>query len=140
MLGAGQKPVGRVISWLDGRGKPFNDRLTNELGEDSSPSTWAHSQRITPGQILRLQQQTPEWSSAVAGIGYVGDVVVGRLCGRRAHDATSLSIAMLYNLFLGLADPAVLRRLQIREEQLPDLLRPPRQPSSTRQNSARDGA
>ena len=136
LLGAGQKPVGRVISWLDGRGKPFNDRLTHELGEDFFTEHLGRTpSAITPGQVLRLQQQTPEWSSAVAGIGYVGDVVVGRLCGRRAHDATSLSIAMLYNPSLGRADPAVLRRLQIREEQLPDLL-----PATTPAGALRDKA
>ena len=49
-----------------------------------------------------------------AGIGFVGDVIVGRLCGRRAHDATSLSIALLYNPVLGRADPELLHRLGIR--------------------------
>ena len=33
-------------------------------------------------------------------IGFVGDMIVGRLCGRRAHDPTSLAIAMLYNPWL----------------------------------------
>ena len=37
--------------------------------------------------------------------GFVGDVIVGRLCGRRAHDATSLAIAMLYNPRLRRAGP-----------------------------------
>jgi xylulokinase len=118
-----KKPLGRVISWLDGRGKQFNEQLTRELGEEFFVEHLGHApSAVTPGQVLRLQQQTPEWSSKVTGIGYVGDVIVGRLCGRRAHDATSLSIAMLYNPSLGRADPTVLQRLQIREDQLPDLL------------------
>src|SRR5712675_3064547 len=32
VLDAERKPVGRVISWLDQRGRPFNDALTTELG------------------------------------------------------------------------------------------------------------
>ena len=55
-------------------------------------------------------------------IGFVGDVIVGRLCGRRAHDPTSMSIGMLYNPSLGRADPDILDRLSLREEQLPDLI------------------
>jgi sugar (pentulose or hexulose) kinase len=55
-------------------------------------------------------------------IGYVGDCIVGRLCGRRAHDATSLSIAGLLNPSLRRADPEVLGLLKSGEDKLPDLL------------------
>jgi xylulokinase len=83
-----------------------------------------------------LQQQSPELLAAITGIGYVGDVVVGRLCGRRAHDATSLSIAMLYNPSLGCADPTMLNRLLIRENQLPDLLPATTPAGDLRENAA----
>ena len=52
----------------------------------------------------------------------MGDVIVGRLCGRRAHDRTSMSIGMLYNPSLDRADPDILERLSLREEQLPELI------------------
>ena len=55
-------------------------------------------------------------------LGFVGDVIVGRLCGRRAHDPTSLGIAMLYNPWLGRPDPEILARLGLDECQLPDLI------------------
>jgi len=125
LLDAEARPLGRVVSWLDGRGRPFDQQLTDELGEEffvhhlgRSPCT------MTPGQILRLRSDRPELMARMAAIGWVGDLIVGRLCGRRAHDATSLSIAMLYNPSLNRADPMVLARIGLREDQLPELLPP----------------
>jgi xylulokinase len=123
LLDADQRPVGRVISWLDGRGRPFDHELTAELGEEffarhlgRTPCT------MTPGQILRLRAESPQLVGPTTRLGWVGDVIVGRLCGRRAHDATSLSIAMLYNPSLDRADPEILKRLGLGDDQLPDLL------------------
>lgn len=124
------QPAGRVISWMDGRGRPFNERLTRELGGEWFAEHMGHGKAgISIGQVLRLREERPELlNDPGASIGYVGDVVVGRLCGRRAHDATSLSIAMLYNHNLRTADPDILARLQLTEDQLPDLL-PPTEPA-----------
>jgi len=123
LLNEQDRPVGRVVSWLDGRGRPFDRQLTDELGESfftrhagRAPST------MTPGQIIRLKTQAPELWCKARRIGYVGDVIVGRLCGRRAHDPTSLSIAMLYNPWQERPDPDLLGRLGLREDQLPDLI------------------
>jgi len=117
------KPIGRAISWLDSRGQPFDRQLVEELGEEFFAEHVGHyGSAIAPGQVLRLQQESPEVWGRVASLGFVGDVIVGRLCGRRAHDATSLSIAFLLNPALGRADPVLLRRLGLAEEQLPDLL------------------
>ncbi len=117
------KPIGRAISWLDSRGRPFDRRLVDELGEDFfAAHVGSRGSALTPGQVLRLRQEAPgEWARA-ASLGFVGDVIVGRLCGRRAHDATSLSIAFLLNPSLARADPELLVRLELSEEQLPDLL------------------
>jgi xylulokinase len=52
----------------------------------------------------------------------VGDVIVGRLCGRRAHDPTSLSIALLYNPWLKRSDPEILSILGVEDNQLPCLM------------------
>ena len=123
LLDREDRPVGRVVSWLDGRGRPFDRQLVDELGEEFfAQHIGYYSSGITIGQILRLRQQAPELLDKSKSIGFVGDVMVGRLCGRRAHDATSLSIAFLFNPSLGRADPDVLERLGIREEQLPNLL------------------
>jgi len=117
------QPIGRAISWLDSRGQPFDRQLVDELGEEFFIEHVGYcGSAIAPGQILRLQRQSPGDWARVASIGFVGDVIVGRLCGRRAHDATSLSIAFLLNPALGRADPELLGRLEIREEQLPDLI------------------
>ena len=123
LLGADDRPVGRVISWLDGRGRPFDRQLTDELGEAFFARHAGRGRSgITIGQVLRLRQQAPGLLEPLGKIAYVGDLVVGRLCGRRAHDATSLSIAMLLNPWLGRADPDLLERLRLGEEQLPELL------------------
>jgi sugar (pentulose or hexulose) kinase len=123
LLDADGKPIGPVISWLDARGRPFDDRITGELGEDFlAEHIGRYRSTMAGGQILRLRQQVPDLLEMPNQIGFVGDVIVGRLCGRRAHDATSLSIAALLNPSLGRADPEWLRYLGIREEQLPELL------------------
>ncbi|MFH1919911.1 MAG: FGGY family carbohydrate kinase, partial [Planctomycetota bacterium] len=124
LLDARDRPVGRVISWLDGRGRPFDEQITAELGEGFFVEhIGRHLSTMTIGQILRLRQQAPlGFMEKAERIGYVGDFVVGRLCGRRAHDATSLSIAGLLNPSLGRADPEVLELLGQREDALPDLL------------------
>ncbi len=122
LLDADLQPLGPVVSWMDGRGRPFDQSLMDELGEDFFVEhVGCRSCLITPGQILRLRQQAPEAMRRAAAVGYVGDVIVDRLCGRRAHDATSLSIAFLYNPSLGRADPELLRRLDLREDMLPEL-------------------
>ncbi len=122
MLDEADRPVGRAISWLDQRGAPYDARLVAELGEDGlAAHTGCNSSAMVPGQLLRLAEEAPE-QFAAPQLGFVGDVIVGRLCGRRAHDATSLSIALLYNPALGTADPEMLRRLRIDGKRLPDLL------------------
>jgi len=115
------RPWGRVIGWLDRRGQSYDAALTAELGRDWFVRHVGHGcSALTIGQILRLR--------AAGGlppafrVGFVGDAVVARLCGRPAHDATSLSLAMLYNPSLRSADPELLSRLGIGAGQLPDLL------------------
>ncbi len=123
-LDAEDRPVGRVISWLDGRGRPFDREITAKLGPRFFVEhIGRHSSTMTIGQVLRLRQQAfMDFTKEAKRIGYVGDCIVGRLCGRRAHDATSLSIAGLLNPSLRRADPEVLERLRLDEDQLPDLL------------------
>jgi len=122
LLDGEDRPLGPVISWLDSRGRPFDEQLVRELGEEFfAAHAGCHTCLMTPGQVLRLRKQSPAMMAKAAAIGFVGDVIVHRLCGRRAHDATSLSIALLYNPSLGRADPELLARLGLREDQLPDL-------------------
>lgn len=122
MLDADDRPAGRVISWLDPRGKPYDRRLMDEVGETYLVEhLGCNLSSMTLGQLLRLAEQAPE-RFAAPGLGFVGDTIVGRLCGRRAHDATSLSIGMLYNPTLGTADPEMLARLKIDGKRLPELL------------------
>jgi xylulokinase len=123
LLDAREDPLGPVISWLDTRGQPFDRQLEELWGTQYLVEhTGCNLSGTTLGQIARLRRETPEVLRAAAAIGYVGDVMVARLCGRRAHDATSLSLAMLYNPTLNAADPGLLRKLGIGDKRLPDLL------------------
>jgi sugar (pentulose or hexulose) kinase len=90
---------------------------------------------MTLGQIVRLREQDSRQWAATKFIAFVGDLIVGRLCGRRAHDPTSLAIAMLYNPRVGRADAEILAYLGIDESQLPDLL-PVTEPAGTIHNDA----
>lgn len=118
-----EQPIGRVVSWLDRRGRPFDLELVAEVGEDFLAEHIGHGgSTMTIGQVLRTGHEAPERLRMPNRLGFVGDVIVGRLCGRRAHDPTSLGIAMLYNPWLRRADPQILERLGIQEAQLPDLV------------------
>ena len=123
LLNAQDEPLGRVISWLDGRGKSFDQEFERRMGEEYLVAhTGSNQSSMTLGQLLRLREESPELLEAAAKIGFVGDLIVSRLCGRRAHDPTSLSIGMLYNPKLGCADPELLRRLKVDDKELPDLV------------------
>lgn len=114
-------PFGPVISWLDSRGKPCDQKITDELGRDWFSEHTGHGRSgLTIGQVLRLTDAgalPPDFR-----VGFVGDMIVSRLCGRAAHDPTSLSLAMLYNPSLDQADPELLERLGLSTGRLPDLL------------------
>ncbi|MEN6494239.1 MAG: FGGY-family carbohydrate kinase [Thermoguttaceae bacterium] len=119
------RPSGRVVSWLDRRGSPYDDAITAELGR-----TWLvdHIARRQSGQaigqLLRLRREAPALLDRPNRIGFVGDAIVARLCGRAAHDATSHGLTLLYNPARGESEPELLKRLGIDESQLPDLLSP----------------
>ena len=125
VLDAQARPVGRVISWLDQRGRPFDQALGSELGR-----AWFlhHIQRgcsgLSIGQLLRLHREQPGLLRTPNRVGFVGDIMVGRLCGRAAHDGTSCSLTLLHNPSLRNYDPDLLRRLQLDASQLPDLISP----------------
>ncbi|MBN1553664.1 MAG: hypothetical protein JXA11_02880, partial [Phycisphaerae bacterium] len=88
--------VGPVIGWMDGRAKAFDEDFTRRKGKQWLCEHVGHGvSAMTPGQLLRLRSEN-ELSSGFR-VGFVGDRVVHRLCGRGAHDATSLSIAMFCN-------------------------------------------
>lgn len=123
LLDAHDEPMGPVISWLDGRGHAFDREFEQRMGEEWLVAHTGHNlSSMALGQLLRLQKETPEILHEAAGLGFVGDVIAARLCGRRAHDPTSLSIGMLYNPRLGDADPELLRQLKIHDKKLPDLI------------------
>ncbi len=116
------RPQGPVVSWMDGRGEAIGSAFTARVGSD-----WlvrhigCDRSQVALGQLLRLKHEQPGLIERCR-IAFVGDTIVGRLCGRAAHDATSLSLGMLYNPTLRRADRDVLDRLGIKESQLPDML------------------
>lgn len=123
VLDGDDAPLGRVISWLDTRGQAYDAALTAELGAEFLGQHVGHpASAVGLGQVLRLQREQPGLLRAPHRLGFVGDIIVGRLCGRRVHDPTSLAIAMFHNPWLGCADPEVLARLGLQSEQLPCLL------------------
>jgi len=117
------RPQGRVISWLDTRGRPYDEALNDELGREWFIAHVGHAgSRLAIGQIERLRHERA--LPAEARIAFVGDMIVGRLCEHAAHDATSLSLGMLYNPSQHRADPDLLARLQLDEAHLPALFSP----------------
>ncbi len=125
MLDGDGRPLGRVISWLDSRGRPYDERIAQEIGHETFPRLTGHPRgAMAFGQLARLRDEHPDFLTKANGVGLVGDVIVSQLCGRRAHDATSLSCATLYNPSTGSVVQELLDRLGVNEEQLPDLISP----------------
>lgn len=116
------KPLGRVISWLDPRGAKCDKMLTEELGTEFFRKNIGHGKSIiAPGQILRLKAQAPAFADSIKKYAFVGDMIVGMLTGRRGHDATSLSICCLLDPAAQKANVELLAKLGITESQLPEL-------------------
>ena len=123
VLDGDYRPVGPVISWLDGRGNAYDRDITDALGRDWLVRHIGRARTgMAVGQVLRLRDRCPDRLRRPHRIGFVGDVIVSRLCGRGAHDATSLSIAMLLNPSLCTPDADLLDRLGIDADQLPALV------------------
>lgn len=121
-LDENEKPVGRVISWLDKRGREYDKELTAELGSEFFCKNIGHAKSaIVPGQIMRLQTECPERFSKIKHFAFVGDVVVGMLTGCRGHDATSLSICCLLDPATQKPNVELLKKLGINESQLPQM-------------------
>jgi sugar (pentulose or hexulose) kinase len=119
------RPRARVISWLDQRGEAHNSALTAELSQGWFTERIGHGgSAVAIGQVMRLRQEAPECLLPPSRVGFVGDCIVARLCGRAAHDGTSCGLTLLYNPTLRRYDPDVLRHLGLGESQLPDLLSP----------------
>jgi xylulokinase len=119
------KPIGRVISWLDQRGKPYAEKLTAKFGRDWFATRVGHrGAGLAIGQLLRLRADPKQRLTHQHPIGLVGDLIVGRLCGRAAHDGTSAALTLLYNPALRTYDRELLRQIGIEQQQLPDLLSP----------------
>jgi sugar (pentulose or hexulose) kinase len=114
-------PFGRVIGWQDARGLPWDERVERQKGRQWLIDHIGISRSAEAiGQILRLREL--DALPARFRIGFVGDMIVGRLCGRQAHDPSSLSIACLLNPHMGTEDPEVLEMLGLDRSQLPALL------------------
>ncbi len=125
LLDGQRSPTGRIISWLDQRGRPNDAALTTELGQEWFAQRIGHGGAgVAIGQLARLRGEAPSSLAPPNRIGFVGDCIVARLCGHAAHDGTSCGLTLLYNPATFSYDPDVLARLQIGSEQLPDLISP----------------
>lgn len=114
-LAHGRCPAGPVISWLDARGEPWDKANNEKLGAAWFAARVGHcGSGLAIGQLQRLSAEAP--------VGFVGDLVVERLCGRPAHDATSADLTLLFNPREGRYDPDVLTLAGITEAQLPAVL------------------
>lgn len=120
---AGGTPIGPVYSWLDARGRAFDHQVQEELGRQWLIEHNGHGRTGTAiGQLIRLGQEQPQLLSARHRVGFVGDLVCRRLCGRAAHDATSLSLCFLYNPHTNDYDRDLLDKAGVTREQMPDLV------------------
>lgn len=125
LLNGHGQPAGRVIGWLDQRARAHDVALTEELGRNWFRRRIGHGcSGLAIGQLLRLGKEFPASLRPPRRVGFVGDSIVFRLCGRAAHDSTSCGLTLLHNPALRHYDPDLLARLGLQPEQLPELLSP----------------
>jgi xylulokinase len=116
------RPLGRVLSWLDNRGQPYDQRLATKLGPHWFTQHIGHGRSgMAIGQWLRLRQENRALVKSRPQIGFVGDVIVKRLCGRATHDGTSCALTLLYNPRRRAYDEELLRIIGLHPQQLPVL-------------------
>ncbi len=127
--------VGPVVSWMDQRGGSINRELAADLGDAWFMERVGHG-GCGFGSLLRLVRDGS--TAPPMRVGFVGDEIVARLCGRTAHDASSLSICGFYNPTLRAADPECLQMLQLEEDRLPDLINPREAAGSLLRDIARE--
>ena len=121
ILDSSDRAVGPIVGWQDARGKPWDRELTSRMGREwLIQRTGASHSAGAVGQVLRLRDAGVFTSRS--RLAFAGDIVVGRLCGRRAHDATSLSEPSLLNPSSGDADDELLEVLGLDRSRLPALL------------------
>jgi len=119
------RPQGRVISWLDQRGCAFDEALTSELGKCWFLERIVHGGSwLSIGQVLRLRKEQPFLFDPPNRVGFVGDIIVSRLCGNAAHDGTSCGLTLFYNPTARTYDPDLLKRLALLPDQLPTIISP----------------
>jgi xylulokinase len=122
LLDRNRKPVGRVISWLDQRGQSEAEALHARLGSQWFLARNAHARAwLAVGQLLRLRASSPENLAPPNAVGFVGDLMVERLCGRAAHDGTSAALTLLYDPRRRRYDPDLLDLLGLLASQLPEV-------------------
>ena len=125
MLDFRHKPMGALVSPRDERGRELFQRLRRLWGLQELAGLTGLDRTNTPlGQLLHLHAHRPLVLGPPNGVGFLGDVIVGRLCGRRAHDATSLSATGLYNPRRRKVEPRLLEELELGRDRLPALLGP----------------
>ncbi len=121
--------TGPVISWLDARGRTYDEDIYRRKGEDWLRRCLGHEQSgIGLGQILRLQKTRPDLLKPPNIVGFVGDTIGQRFCGRGAQDCSSLSISCLYSPTLKGIAPELLTEMRLEAGQFADLL-PARAPA-----------
>ncbi len=119
----GRQTKGRVISWLDKSGSPFAAKLDGEMGIEWFSERIGHrGAGLAAGQLLRLREGGAGFPSSEHRIGFVGDSIVSRLCGRGAHDGTSASLTLLYDPNERRYEPRLLARLGLEAGHLPEIL------------------
>ena len=121
---AGGKPVRKAIVWLDNRAhdeaaelerKFTNEALFRMSGQTEMLPCWPAA------KILWLKRHEPEVFARTARYLMVEDYIVHKLTGKFATCRGLMPSALYYDIRTGKYDPAMLKELGIREDQLPEL-------------------
>lgn len=132
------KCLGPVISWMDARGAGYAAQLDREKGAEWFIERTGHGAAgISVGHVLRLKAETPKLLDDEEIVGFVGDTIVQRLCGRAVHHGSSLSICGFYNPSNREADGDVLASTGLRASQWPGLASAREPAGSLTQDAAR---
>jgi sugar (pentulose or hexulose) kinase len=115
------KPLGRALTWMDGRARAQSEKLESLLGNETiyHISGWRTSPGNDASKILWMKQNGAYRNAAL----YLStlEYMNMRLTGRAVIDPTNAAIRQLFNVGSGCWDKTILEVLGISEKELPEI-------------------
>jgi sugar (pentulose or hexulose) kinase len=136
VLDKNNKPIGRAITWMDGRAAAESDTLESLLGNETIYRTcgWSMNPSLDAPKILYMKNRK-EYADAALYLSTI-EYINLKLTGKAVIDPSNAAIRLLYNTGEGGWDKKILNALGITERELPEIRNTGELAGTLMQNSA----